>query len=117
MWLAGFYMRTVRPFLDSADGRRFAARQRAASPAIFDRARSLLPFDFHALDWLEESCDERRQLSQQERLYRLLHGWLKIHVPFSIALLVFVVVHVVTACTTERHSEHRETLRQSISSC
>jgi len=98
VWLAGFYLHNVRQFLDSAaavDSPLAGAQQ---AQLMFDRARSLLPFDFHAtVDRLEEACDERRQLSQQERLYRLLHGWLKIHVPFSIALFVFVVVHVVTA--------------------
>jgi hypothetical protein len=49
------------------------------------------------VDWLEQSCDERRQLAQQERLFRWLHGWLKVHIPCSVALLVFTVVHVITA--------------------
>ena len=65
---------------------------------VFERVRATLPDVVHAtVDGLEQSCDERRQLAQQERLFRWLHGWLKIHVPCSVALLVFTVVHVITA--------------------
>lgn len=98
VWLADFYMRTVRPFLgrERMPDSPFANVQQAE--AAFDRIRKTLPDDCGStLDWLEKSCDERRQLAQQERLHRMLHGWLKIHVTCSVALLVFAVVHVVSA--------------------
>jgi hypothetical protein len=44
---------------------------------------------------LEDLCSQRRQLSRQERLYRLLHGWLKIHVPCSVVLFVLVTIHAI----------------------
>jgi hypothetical protein len=98
VWLAGFYLHNVREFLDSAAAVDSPLASEQQSQLMFERARSLLPFDYHmTLDKLEQACDERRQLSRQERLYRLLHGWLRIHVPFSIALFVFIVVHVITA--------------------
>jgi hypothetical protein len=42
---------------------------------------------------LGELCEERRQLGEQQRLHRWLHGWLLIHVPVSWTLLVLVLVH------------------------
>lgn len=41
-------------------------------------------------------CEERRHLARQERLHRLLHLWLLVHVPITLALLVLGVAH---ACT------------------
>jgi hypothetical protein len=44
---------------------------------------------------LEQWCLERHRLDEQERLHRLLHGWLLVHVPLSIALLVLGLAHAV----------------------
>jgi hypothetical protein len=44
---------------------------------------------------LQTCCDERRQLGEQERLHRLLHGWLFLHVPLSVALLLLGLAHAV----------------------
>lgn len=97
-WLAGFYLDTVRPFLSmgSSIGSPLSSTQQAQ--LTFERVRSVLPFESHAtVELMEESCQERRRLAQQERLYGWLHGWLKFHVPCSIALMVFIVVHALTA--------------------
>jgi hypothetical protein len=96
--LASFYFRSVRPFLgkEPLHDRVLATREQARQ--VFERVRATLPESCSAtVDWLEQTCDERRQLALQERLFRWLHGWLKIHIPCSVALLVFTVVHVVTA--------------------
>jgi hypothetical protein len=50
-----------------------------------------------AVQAVEQVIDERRQLISQLKLQRWLHGWLVVHVPMSIALLVLGVTHVVTA--------------------
>ena len=42
---------------------------------------------------LGEICEVRRQLGEQQRIHRWLHGWLLIHVPLSWALLVLVLIH------------------------
>jgi hypothetical protein len=47
------------------------------------------------LDLLEAYCDERRQLGEQQRLHYLLHGWLLVHVPLSVLLLVLGLAHAV----------------------
>ena len=97
-WLAGFYIHSVRPFLGTAPPTDTPLADAQQAQLLFDRVRSSLPDDCHpTVDELEESCHHRRQLAQQERLYRLLHVWLRVHVPCSVALLVFAVIHVLTA--------------------
>jgi hypothetical protein len=96
--LAGFYIHSLRPFLGSeyAADSPFANAQQAQ--LTFERLRDSLPADFHeSVDDLDVFCEDRRRLAQQARLHGLLHAWLKVHVPVSIALLVFAVLHVVTA--------------------
>ena len=46
-----------------------------------------------AVERLETFCNERRQLATQERLHRWLHGWLYLHIPLSVALLVTGSAH------------------------
>jgi hypothetical protein len=46
---------------------------------------------------LENICDEARQLLRQERLHRWLHGWLLLHIPLSLALILLGAVHAVMA--------------------
>lgn len=49
------------------------------------------------LDFLEDACEQARQLRRQARITYLLHGWLLVHVPLTAALLVLGVVHAVVA--------------------
>jgi hypothetical protein len=44
---------------------------------------------------LEAICRERRGYAAQERIHRWLHGWLLVHVPLSLALLVLGALHAV----------------------
>ena len=44
---------------------------------------------------LQLACDERRQLFSQTTIHGWLHGWLCIHVPLSVTLLVLGVLHVI----------------------
>ena len=56
------------------------------------------PQPVHAvLEDLESICEEERQLSRQRKIYHLLHGWLLVHVPASIALLVLGGIHAIVA--------------------
>jgi hypothetical protein len=92
-----FFEKQARPFL--ADG------YPPTSP-LFDPLRAEAAFaGLHALpeyeqvrgtvEELQKLCDERRQLAEQERLYRWLHMWLLLHIPLSAALLVLGVAHVI----------------------
>jgi hypothetical protein len=96
--LGDFYLREVRPFLEkpTVKGCRLATLQGTAT--VFPRIRATLPEVLHpTLDDLEDICEEERQLNEQERLHHWLHGWLIVHVPLSLALLLLAAVHVVMA--------------------
>ncbi len=92
------YLRKVRPFLENPDmpGAELADARRTAE--VFESFRRLLSAPVHGvLDDLENICEEEHQLRQQIHIYRWLHGWLVVHVPLSIALLVLGAVHAVMA--------------------
>jgi hypothetical protein len=95
--LREFYVREMRGFVARATSTHPLADPRAAA-ARFEKIRALVPPDFHAaIADLENICEEERQLIRQSRLHRILHGWLLVHVPLAIALLVLAVVHIVVA--------------------
>jgi hypothetical protein len=96
--LRSFYLEEMRPFLGQARlrGRRLADVARASS--VFTGLKTLLPVTAHGtLSDLQDICDEARQLLRQERLHRWLHGWLLLHIPLSLALIVLGAVHAVMA--------------------
>lgn len=87
----------VEPFLAGA-ARRSPLGDDVRADAIFQQRRLTLPQPLHgALDDLRRVCDEARQLQLQRRLHHWLHGWLFVHVPLSMALLVLASVHAVVA--------------------
>jgi hypothetical protein len=95
--LREFYMQEVRSFIEHPAAVHLLADVRTAS-SRFEKVRALVPPDFHgAVGDLENICEEERQLMRQSRLHQMLHGWLLVHVPLSIALLVLAVVHIVMA--------------------
>jgi hypothetical protein len=96
--LRRFYLNDMRPFLEHSTQR----GQRLADPAkasgVFGGLRTLLPAAAHStLADLEDICDEARQLTRQERLHHWLHGWLLLHIPLSLALILLGAVHAVMA--------------------
>ncbi|HKF52326.1 MAG TPA: hypothetical protein VKB26_08445 [Candidatus Acidoferrales bacterium] len=97
--LREFYVRRMRPFLNTPAERRsspLADAPRAAG--LFEELRLLLPPELHeTLKDFESICEEERQLVRQAHLHRILHAWLLVHVPLSYGLLVLVAVHAVMA--------------------
>jgi hypothetical protein len=96
--LRAFYAGEMRPFLahPRAPGQRLADATQASG--VFAGLRTVLPAAAHGLVAdLEAICDESRQLRRQERLHRWLHGWLLLHIPLSLALVVLGAVHAVVA--------------------
>jgi len=92
------YLNEIRPFL--LGGKRSHSVLRFAGPAaqFFDELRLKLPAPAHAvLDQIVELCGKRRQLDVQSRLHAVLHGWLFVHLPLSVLLVVLMVAHLVTA--------------------
>jgi hypothetical protein len=92
------YLNDIHPFL----GRDLPRDGRLATPpqakVLFQQLRkSLVPALQDTVNELEAICEERWQLAQQKRLHHVLHGWLLVHVPLSMALLLLAVVHAVIA--------------------
>jgi hypothetical protein len=95
--LREFYTREMRPFLERPT-RAHPLADPILAAASFGKLRPLVPaaLEGAVLD-LENLCEEERQLLRQERMHRLLHGWLLVHVPLSFALMALAVVHIVMA--------------------
>jgi hypothetical protein len=96
--LRRFFLEEMRPFLEhpKQHGQRLADSAKAGS--AFSSLRTLLPPLAHAtLNDLEDICDEARQLMRQESLHRWLHGWLLLHIPLSLALILLGAVHAMMA--------------------
>jgi hypothetical protein len=90
------YLAEIRPFLGPEQVRDTRLSTPAVAAALFRHLHTLTPPALHpTLRQLEAICDERRQLAEQKRLHHWLHGWLLVHVPLSMALLVLALVHAV----------------------
>lgn len=95
--LREFYLREMRPFVQSPS-RTHALANEMAARAMFGKLRPLLqPSLEPAIADLENICEEERQLLRQERMHGVLHSWLIVHVPLSFALMVLAVVHIIMA--------------------
>lgn len=93
-----FFAEEVRPFLEDSAARRSLLADAAQAERAFAQLKRLLPPELYAAaDDLEDICEEHRQLARQARLHRWLHGWLLVHIPLSLALLVLAAVHAVIA--------------------
>jgi hypothetical protein len=96
--LKHWYREAVRSYLSahSANGV-LMARDMDAMLAVEDLRTRIDPSLHPALTVLAKLCSEHRAQLHQVRLHRWLHGWLLLHIPMSMALLVLMVVHAVTA--------------------
>ncbi len=83
------YLSAVRPYLLAA-GR---GAQPDLRPLLLGAPEEWRP----RLDRLQTICEEARQLAVQRRLHALLHNWLFVHAPLSLALFILVAIHIVTA--------------------
>lgn len=96
--LRRFYLEEMRSFLQHprTRGHRLADESKARN--AFAGLKTILPPAAHAtLADLEDICDEARQLERQARLHHLLHGWLLVHIPLSLALILLGAVHALVA--------------------
>lgn len=93
-----FFEQELKPFLENPGARGHALADQAQSSSAFAQLRTLVPPALHAtIDDLESICEEERQLSLQARLHVWLHGWLLLHIPVSLALILLGAVHAVMA--------------------
>ena len=96
--LRNFYERELKPFLEKPAARGSALGDAAQAGVAFNQLRTLLPASLHtAIADLEGICEEERQLTLQSRLHVWLHGWLLLHIPLSLALLLLGAIHAVMA--------------------
>jgi len=96
--LRRLYLNEMRPFLERPKQRDQRLTDTAKASSAFAGLRTLLPAAAHVtLADLEDICDEARQLTRQERLHHWLHGWLLLHIPLSLALILLGAVHAVMA--------------------
>jgi hypothetical protein len=96
--LRNFFVQELKPFLDNPAARGHALADQAQSRSAFVQLRTLVPPALHTtLEDLESICEEERQLTTQSRLHLWLHGWLLLHVPLSLALILLGAVHAVMA--------------------
>lgn len=96
--LREFFQRELRRFLEQGGPRKLAIADPAVSTAKFEQLRLLLPLTLHPIvDDLENITEEKRELDQQTRYHRILHGWLLVHIPLSYALLLLGAIHAVVA--------------------
>lgn len=96
--LNAVYVHKITPFLRDPDAKGSPLADGLKAKTFFDALRKQLPSGVHeALGDLENICSEERQLIRQRRMYFLLHGWLLVHVPLSITLLVLGGIHALVA--------------------
>jgi hypothetical protein len=96
--LRRFYLNEMCPFLERPKQRGQRLGDAAKANSAFAGLRTYLPAAAHAsLGDLEDICDEARQLTRQERLHHWLHGWLLLHIPLSLALILLGAIHAVMA--------------------
>jgi hypothetical protein len=96
--LRQFYLEEMRPFLEHPRERRGRLGDADRAHGAFAGLQTLMPAAAHeTLADLQDICDEARQLVRQEQLHRWLHGWLLVHIPISLALIVLGAVHAVAA--------------------
>jgi hypothetical protein len=96
--LRKFYLSEMRPFLEQPKLRGTRLGNPDKARGTFSGLQTLMPPAAQTtLQDLEDICDEARQLVRQERLHHLLHGWLLVHIPISLALILLGAVHAVMA--------------------
>jgi len=96
--LRNFYLREMLPFLENPGARHHPLGDPGQARGAFEHLRAVLPPALgDTLTDLEDICEEERQLTRQLRLHHWLHGWLLVHVPLSLALLLLGAVHAVMA--------------------
>jgi hypothetical protein len=96
--LRKFYSRDMRPFLRNEKMQTHTLSNEAKANALFEGLRTLLPSSFdETIRNLEQICEEERQLRRQIKFHHWLHGWLMLHVPLSLALLLLGCAHAIMA--------------------
>jgi hypothetical protein len=96
--LRSFYEQELKPYLSRPGPHRSSLRDAAKARSAFAQLRTLLPPSLHTtVEDLEGICEEERQITLQSHLQMWLHGWLLLHIPISLALILLGAIHAVMA--------------------
>ena len=96
--LRNFYEQELKPFLEKPGARGRALSDAAQARSAFAQLRTLVPQSLKVtIEDLESICEEERQLTLQSQLHVWLHGWLLLHIPLSLALLLLGAIHAIMA--------------------
>jgi hypothetical protein len=96
--LADFHHNELRPYLLAGQTSNPVLATAARATQLFDGLRrNLDPSISSTIDALEQLCNQRRDLDIQARLHKWLHGWLWVHLPLSVVLVLVMFVHAVAA--------------------
>ncbi len=88
----------VESYLRARNGRGHRLWEQRESDSAFRILRlGVTPRWAERVDELKSWCDDRRRMDIQTRLQYWLHGWLLIHVPFSLLLIVVTLWHAIVA--------------------
>lgn len=95
--LVAFYDEIALPFL-LAPLEESLLQDELGSEIVFEGVRQRIP-EAHraALAELRSCCDAVRRKARLHVLYRVLHGWLLVHVPLAVLLVALAVVHAFMA--------------------
>ncbi len=96
--LIRFLDRECLPYLAAKRGERHTLGSERIAGGIFNKLRLNVDEQWKPrVDAMQTWCAERRLMDLQTKLQHWLHGWLLIHVPSSVALLVFTAWHACVA--------------------
>ena len=96
--LERFVAAEVEPFLHPDADRSLPLADSSRAAGMFNEVRKTCPGELRpTVEALRGLCDHRRDLLRQGRLHRLLHGWLLVHLPLSVASVVLLIAHAVLA--------------------
>jgi hypothetical protein len=96
--LVAFRDRLLLPYLRGNDTERSPLASPAGAETHFSQLRGVVPEVAGAVvERMRELAELRRQWDHQRRLQFLLHSWLVVHLPLSVAMTVLMLVHAVRA--------------------
>ena len=88
----------IEPFLREGAAAKSPLGEPMRAAEYFRQLKTgLEPAAHGVVDMLENLCSQRRQLILQARLHVWLHGWLWVHLPLSVALVVLLGIHAFVA--------------------
>jgi hypothetical protein len=92
------YDASIKPYLAKRNAYRHELSSARTSKEFFSGLRSGMPQAIATvINQLEEISQEKRDLDRQTMMHRILHGWLLVHVPLSVLVIVLGAVHAVMA--------------------